>query len=70
MNSLTTNNERKDKDAFRKMSELTLVLSGDFTVTSYFSSRREPSCIIHSKPEFLLSMLLLHILPSFFISHR
>jgi len=29
MNILTANNERKDKDVFRKMFELTLVLSRD-----------------------------------------
>lgn len=49
------------------MFELTLVLSRDLTAASHFSSRREPSCIIHSQHEYLFSMLLLHILPSFFI---
>lgn len=66
MNSLTTNNGRKDKDAFRKMFELTLVLNRNFTVASYFCSRREHPCIIHNKHEFLFGMLL-HILLPFFI---
>lgn len=34
MNSLTTKNERKDTDVFRKNVELTLVLSRDFRVAS------------------------------------
>lgn len=61
MNSLTTNIGRKEKDAFRKMFELTPVLSRNFTVASYFCSRREHSCNIHNKHEFLFNMLF-HIL--------